>query len=368
MQPSISVDDEIADLIDQLALDPLRAQRSFSADIEKCHETIFEPGRTRYEIEVALREWLRTASNQPCLFGRLAAAQDRISFCILTEGDIERGDAHLREVIQRDRRVWKAESAEGRRHAFVVALISKSISTAVPNGTLKRIAEKLCDLYLFDQRLEPKRHDVLRIKANDGRAFRWLVGVNVFAAQADGRWWNDHRIPGGLAFSMNSVGHMTFVRHLEKYPSIGVEPGQALVNWALPFAMRTIKIASERPQFGTCLMERSRASSCPAVPEEIRSTVFRDVPEEIREKALRDLAEFSEHIYEGWYDTDESIPESYFHPEVERPDGLTMIPLFFTYLHSLADEDYASMGMGEQLFVEDGDGVSADSDTENRGK
>lgn len=247
-----------------------------------------------------------------------------------------------------------------------MALVSENLARAAPDDALRQLAERLCDLYLFDQLKEAKRHDVLRVRTAEGHAFRWLVGVNVFAAQADGRWWNDHRIPGGLAFSMNSVGHMTFVRHLEKFPHIGTQAGEALVNWALPTAMRTILVASTRPSAGTCLMERSRALSCSAVSDEIRETVFRDVPEEVRAKALGpELAAFSEHLYEGWYDTDETIPASYFHLEVARPVDLSMVPLYFTYLHSFTDADYGSMGLGEGLFAPDGDDEGAGADTKD---
>jgi hypothetical protein len=352
---------ELAELLDHVTPDPRRIGRPFSPDIEGCHREIFAPGKTRTEIEEGLRAWLRASPNQPCLFGRIAAGEGTISFCILTEGDVERGDAHVQDVVQRERRIWKAESLAGGRHAFIVALISEALSNAEPNDTLQQIAERLCDLYLFDQPQEARRHDVLHLRAADGRSFRWRVGVNVFATQADGRWWRDHRIPGGLAFSMNSVGHMTFLRQQRKFPSLGLQGGEALVNWALPTAMRTIHTASQSPEFGTCLMERSRAMSCPAVPEEIRRKVFHDIREEHRERVLRDLAGFSEHIYEGWYDTDESIPAGYFRPEVARPPDLPLLPLYFTYLHSYTDEDYATMGKGEQLFTIDGESTPADA-------
>src|SRR2546423_14958970 len=38
--------------------------------------------------------------------------------------------------------------------------------------------------------------------------WKWLAGVNYFCAQGDRRWWQDHRIPGGMAFSVNSGGHL----------------------------------------------------------------------------------------------------------------------------------------------------------------
>ena len=357
--------EELADLIEQLSRDPIREDKPFSIDIEECHRVLFDPQSSRLDIEGALRKWLKSHPNQPCLFGRLAASEDRISFCILKEADIERGDDYVREVIQRDRRIWKADALEGTKHAFIIAVISEKLSNASPDAALQRIAERVCDLYLFDQTRERKRHDVLRVGSKDGLFRKWLVGVNVFSTQGDGRWWSDHRIPGGVAFSMNSVGHMSFVRGREKLPAAMNQSRDSLITWTLPTAMRTIHIASKGPRFGTCLMDRARAKGCPAVPEELRKQVFVDVSEEERSRALRDLAGFSEHIYEGWYDTDESIPAEYFAVGVERPAGIGMIPLYFTYLHSYSDADYESMGIGEQLFAVDATEVIAENSKEH---
>ena len=82
---------ELAELVDQVTPDPRREGQPFSADIEKCHREIFAPGTTRSEIEANLRAWLKASPNQPCLFGRIAASEGSISFCILNEADIERG-------------------------------------------------------------------------------------------------------------------------------------------------------------------------------------------------------------------------------------------------------------------------------------
>ena len=40
------------------------------------------------------------------------------------------------------------------------------------------------------------------------RTWECPASVNYFSAQGDKRWWQDHRFPAGLAFSVNSVGHM----------------------------------------------------------------------------------------------------------------------------------------------------------------
>jgi hypothetical protein len=300
----------------------------------------------------ALQEWLRGTPNQPCIFGRIAAAADRISFCILTEADVAKGDDHIRDVIQRDRRIWKADAREGAKHAFIVAIISETLAFAAPDETLHSIATRLCDLYLFDQPRVVKRHDALVLKTNGGPFLKWFVGVNVFASQGDGRWWQDHRIPGGLAFSMNSVGHMARVFAERRFTGrvIGDATVDKLRFWALPTAMRVISDASKRPRFGTCLMERDAAKHCPVVPARIRDEVFKDLDEPARAKALGSLAGYSEHLYRGWYDTDESVPPAYFHVVAERPAELQMLPLYFTYLHSYTDEDYRSMGFGDELI------------------
>jgi hypothetical protein len=74
---------ELAELLDHVTPDPRRPGQPFSPDIAECHREIFAPGKTRREIEASLRRWLKTSPNQPCLFGRLAAGEGSISFCIL---------------------------------------------------------------------------------------------------------------------------------------------------------------------------------------------------------------------------------------------------------------------------------------------
>jgi len=69
-EPSmLPADADISELMDRLTPDPGRELEPFSADIEVCHREIFEPGKTRSEIEGVLRKWLKTSPNQPCLFG-----------------------------------------------------------------------------------------------------------------------------------------------------------------------------------------------------------------------------------------------------------------------------------------------------------
>src|SRR5205823_13856784 len=118
---------------------------------------------------------------------------------------------------------------------------------------LRALALKLCELYLERTVLDEILHDGPILVINrDGEATErrsWKVGVNYFSAQGDGRWWHDHRIPGGMAFSMNSVGHMARsmaererARDSERASRFDEASREKLVYWALPRAMRPIAV------------------------------------------------------------------------------------------------------------------------------
>jgi hypothetical protein len=76
---------------------------------------------------------------------------------------------------------------------------------------VKELALRLCSLYLLEE-VAPDRIFLdeiwLEKPGRDATTWRWHAGVNSFRAQGDGRWWQDHLMPGGIAFSVNSVGHM----------------------------------------------------------------------------------------------------------------------------------------------------------------
>jgi hypothetical protein len=259
-------------LLDEMQPDRWRASTSFSSDMYPCQGILFDPTVSRLEKADALGEWLGSKA-QPCLFGRIAAAKGWLSFCILTESDIARGDDHVRQVIQEHRRTWKAEARSGGRHGFVIVAASQRLAMAEPGPALRDFALPLCELYLSVAELGIKHHDELFLRIDRDRPAsirKWKVGVNVFASQADGRWWRDHRIPGGLAFSMNSVGHMA--RRLAEDAirkdaalaarAAGV-PAERLERWALPLAMKTIREASRGPIPGARLIARQTVAGSP---------------------------------------------------------------------------------------------------------
>jgi len=340
MQSSGSIDE----LIENLKPDQWRRENSFSEDIEKCNQALFNGQLTRSQMAEVVSDWF--SLYQPCLFGRHAAKDGKLSFCILTETDLAKGDEHIRDVIQDSREDWKRRALNGSKHGFIILAVSKELAYAEPNESLLKIALRLGQLYLSKQ-LEPNgiEHDQVNLEINrtaQEERRKWKVGVNIFAAQADKRWWHDHRVPGGIAFSMNSVGHFACQKALDEIlrnpayaERVAKLQTEKLVKWALPLAMRTILKASKGSIPGTRLAKRE-SDSCPI-----------SVSDEKRQEILRDLASYSENIYHGWYHTDQTVPAEYFQPTPIRTPNITESTLLFTYLHSLDDEDYEAMGIGE---------------------
>lgn len=334
----------LPNLLDALTDDPWRRDNPFSEAMAACHGVLFRPGASRAEMADALNHWL--ATEQPCRFGQMEAKQKRLAYCLLTENDLYRGDDHIRARIEQDRTTWKRQALHGESHGFVIVAISRQIAQAAVDDNLLRLSQHLCSLYLGRDVINEIFHDslALGIAGDGGREHReWKVGANFFSAQGDGRWWRDHRFPGGIAYSMNSVGHMA--RHkaeeiLRRNPALAEQvaavPRERLVYWALPTAMRTIGIPQPGSTRGTWLAERGQ------FPED------RDQPPyEARERGFRELVGYSENRYHGAYHTDQTIPSSYFDVSITTlATAGSRDDLVFTYLHSPADEDYLSMGIG----------------------
>src|SRR5437870_5464144 len=120
------------------AVDRFRSRHPFSEDIESAHALLFSP-RYNKRIKVrTYRQWLET--NQPCVFGRIAAKNKHVFICLLEEHEILRmkqGDADLRDMIQDYRQVWKRYALEGLTSSFLILLVSHSLVTKEPQDQLK---------------------------------------------------------------------------------------------------------------------------------------------------------------------------------------------------------------------------------------
>jgi hypothetical protein len=338
---------ELAELVAQLSTpDPWRTKKAFTADLADANDAILRCQGDEAKQEV-LREWL--GKKQPCLFGRLAARSNALFFCVLTMADVEGGDAAVKSKIQRARRLWSKEAFRGRSSGFILALLAEPVVLAVPDAALLALAQRLAFLYLREEITLDRAHleDIcLEVDGDERETWLWRGGVNFFASAGDRRWWHDHRIPGGLAFSTNSVGHLAKSGRLSadrdalhEIMGISSEGGSGgridSLPKALEFAMRTIDMATPttsgkatelRPK-----VENSQVACPIALPPNLAS---------------KDHCE-----YLGWYDTDATIPTDYFTPAVERPSSVARKTLDFTYLfdRSIDDGDFDLMGEGRRV-------------------
>src|SRR5207237_873729 len=129
-----------------------------------------------------------------------------------------------------------------------------------PDNTTLAIAKHFASLYL-EQDVEPDRvylEDIFLEKPGTRRTtWEYRAGVNYFCAQGDRRWWQDHRIPGGMALSINSVGHLVrsarLATALKALDDVGgsrehdAVPAIDTLDDALTVAMRTIRGAGDTP-------------------------------------------------------------------------------------------------------------------------
>lgn len=358
-------------LLSNLEVDPWRKTTPFSADLEEAQLQLAATTEEDKRIDI-LRKWLERS--QPCLFGRIAAKLDLLSFCLLTEEDLSKPDEEISGKIQEARTAWSRLAYEGKKSGFILVALSRSIAEARPDANTFMLAQRICELYLQREILPDRIYlDTTRLEAPlyQRPTWEWPTGVNYFCAQGDGRWWQDHRFPGGMAFSVNSVGHMVKAGNiarsaseleavLDVFDESWFPPKVESLAEALILAMRTISLAS-KPASGKAtyllpLAERDREKALPTCPVEL--------PASLRDK------NFCE--YGGYYHTDVTLPSDYFRPEVERPADVQSLILDFTYLFddSLDNPDHRVVGRGQRVRMideshENSDGEMSTTDAES---
>src|SRR5207253_3180704 len=122
----------VAELLCDLRQDPWREQVGFAPEVARANDLLLKPEINATEACSVLNDWLQ--KYQPCLFGRIGARAGVISYCILTEADLQRSDEAIRDKIQDARTQWTREGFEGRKSAFVILAISPAIASALPDA------------------------------------------------------------------------------------------------------------------------------------------------------------------------------------------------------------------------------------------
>jgi hypothetical protein len=339
---------QIAALMDKLQDDPWRRDVDFSPPLKEALAAVMRPEASDQQVITALNDWI--AKYQPCLFGRIAAKSGLLSYCVIRADDLRSPDEVIEGKIQEARRAWTRLGFEGKASGFIIVLLSSSLAIAVPDENVKRLALRVCSLYLQEE-VQPDRvhHDRIYLEQPGTRwtTWEWLAGVNYFSAQGDLRWWQDHRFPAGMAFSVNSVGHMVksgkllqALRHLEEVmgtaPADFRNPKVDSLEKALELAMRTIALASDGPSGKATLL-------IPRSPEEKLLKCPVELPPQLSDK--------NHCLYQGLYHTDFTVPSEYFVPDVRRKMTDPAFSLDFTYLfdETLDNLDFDRMGTGRMI-------------------
>jgi hypothetical protein len=340
---------QVSQLLRQLEPDGFRDRTPFETSIAVTADRLLKS--TSYDDSaIALSEWL--GRFQPCLFGKITARLGGLAYCFLSESDLEQSDEHIHDKIQEARRRWRRKAFAGDASGFVILAVSQKIATAVPNEVVKNLAKRLCYLYLGkDEEDEILLEDVfLRVPGKRDAEMQWKAGVNYFCAQGDQRWWQDHRIPAGMAFSVNSVGHLVksfqvgrsfeeawakLNLHEEGWRNFKIESlGDALAS-----AMQTINGAANA-------ISGKATFLLPAEPNEDAAACPVSLPKNLHGK------NFCEYF--GYYHTDFTLPSEYFRPDVTRPPELKGQNLDFTYLFNESLDNPAFTEMGKGVWVRAG--------------
>jgi len=349
----------LRDSLAELRDDPFRRDFPFSPDVRDATVGLLEAGGDATATGKVLSTWL--ASHQPCLFGRITARLGGLHYCFLLESDLLDSDEAVRDKIQDSRRGWRRKAFAGDASGFVILVISERLANAVPDDIVRRIAKRLCLLYLGDDREdEILLEDVfLRVPGKEDAEIHWKAGVNYFCAQGDQRWWHDHRIPGGLGLSINSVGHLVrsfqIARSAEEmWKKAGLSQEEwanfkvSSLGQALVFAMQTIDGAANTVSGkATELLPANRQNA-----GELKCPV--ELPRKLMD---RDCSQ-----YFGYYHTDFTLPSDYFRADIERPSDVegNLLDLTYLFKDEIDNPAFKSMGTGIRVRARRSDRRQAD--------
>lgn len=353
--------ESLRDLHFRLRQDKQRVTHGFDADLAEISALLHKPYVEEHEIEDALRHWCKT--RQPCQFGRAAASQGQIFFCILRErdlGDGKSGDKAIAEKIAAAKRQWKQRAVADVKnppHSFLLIFGSPYVMEAAADDNLRRFANRLLELTGWKPERRAKRgentisSDFLYLKNPQTGAYHgFRFNLDFFAAAGDGLWWHDHRFPGGIAFTANATGHM------KSFMDWYSDPGRDHGAWAVTQAMMTIaRSHPTKPLNGGAKSEKT-------APEEGRVTWLLDLNQEGKpivsrlpcplDKVPGQLAGKDWTKYEGLLHTDNAVREEFFDGREEPLTKHKPHLMDFTYLYDSTQPDFTDFTAG-RIFTEE---------------
>lgn len=281
-----------------LRRDDWRKSQPFSAPLQAAHATLWSEQATESEKVAAIKRWI--ASHQVCLFAQYAARHDLLDYIVVFEEELVAAPKATFEKAQRGRLAAQKRMYERASMGWLAIVVSRRFAEAAPDSTSRELALALLQGLTGSSSVGSGDEIALsRVYLRDdltpSSALCWESPVNFFSAQADGRWWRDRTFPGGLAFSVNSVGHSA---------TAALIPPNTEYNWAVKTLERT----------ASCEVSRSDASySAPYRLDSCLPAEFFEGPEPTTRAMYRLTTEFSQG-------TRRSGKNSWDAPE-ERADG-----------------------------------------------
>ena len=350
----------VRELVTRLSGDAWRVTNRFSDDMLQANAILHNPAATEDEMAEGLSNWFK--HRQPCQFGKIAANHNRIHYCFLRdEAVFEWSDEEISTKITEDKRLWKQRAAfdvQRAAHSLVIVVASSRIALAAPDKHLRAFSDRILELAGWDtnrrgvRQINTVTSDYLYLRNPiDKGLYGFRYNVDYFACAGDGRWWHDHRCPGGIAFTANSPGHM--MRFREWYES----KDQSEI-WALKQAMYTIQHAAPTKSVdgddpiaqGQVTWLRPLGTEGKPLVESI-SCPFSTVPKPLEGKDWTK--------YEGFLHTDHAVREEFFFDRPVAPTASKPYLMDFTYLYNDKQEDFEEFSRGkrftdDQVFAEIG--------------
>jgi hypothetical protein len=370
------------ELFKRLSGDPWRIKNPFREDILQANALLHNTAATEAEMSECMMLWCKL--RQPCQFGKMAANDNRIHFAFLTEKAIsEWSDEELAALIGEEKKLWKQRAAfdPGKAaHSFVLVVASPRVAFAVPDQHLRAFSDRILELANW----QPDRHGTRRVNTitsdflylknpKDYQFYGFQFNADFFACAGDGRWWRDHRIPGGIAFTANSTGHMIAFREWYR----GKDDGHI---WALKQAMLTVNSAEPtRKTDSQDPVDQGKATwLIPLKPDgkplvEGIACPLGEVPSQLKGKDWT--------RYEGVLHTDHAVREEFFLDREIAPTSTKPYLMELTYLFDknlgdfveftggkpfAIDEIYAEIGRPEEWTHREADAIPARSETDMR--
>ena len=341
------------ELVSRLSGDRWRLTHPFSQDVLEANALLHNSAATDEEMTECMNLWC--LRRQPCQFGRVAAKEGRIHFCFVVENALwEWADEDIGEKIEEEKRLWKQRAAfePGRAaHSFVLVVASPTVAYAAADKHLRAFSDRMLELAGWGETRRGARAsnaisgDYLYLsEPTGGGLLGYRFNLDYFACAGDGRWWHDHRAPGGIAFTANSTGHMLAFRNMYRGRGDSRE-------WAARQAMLTIGSshgkedvrAGEEVGGGRATWLRPLDADGQALVRRVRCP-FAKTPRSLEGKDWT--------RYEGWLHTDHAVREEFFvggdgPATVKRPYLMD-----FTYLYDEGEEDFEAFTAGRR-FADD---------------